>query len=248
MNTPTQGDLGCKLLGELVDSILEDCEISSLFPCSLVCRSWLPTCRSRLFETFEVDSTSLECCIALASILESQCCTIPGFIRQLRLNLQAPDRRGRKSNDYILLITKRLKNKVDSLRKLAITSLGRSSILSYQTVPPTFDPRGSAGSKELSSLLVSSFNHVLELETQLYVEDPEVFIKFISSFSHLEILKKFGKYNYEYHMPHLSKYTLPSPYKFSISEAETEGRCIRRIPATRTTTGDSSLEVVQLVF
>ncbi|KAL0565245.1 hypothetical protein V5O48_016781 [Marasmius crinis-equi] len=196
----TPGDLHCKIPFELVEAVLADCVHETLLSCSLVCQSWLPSCRPRLFKSLEIASPQR--CDQLARILESEQCTIPSSIRKLKFNFTQcrlgqelgsdhfeEDNQAFYCIDYILMISMRLKDKVSSLKKLTIifdglALLSPSNGDSYLTKPLSTDCRNT-----LASQLISAFGHVDELDLQLYKELPSDLIAFTTSFARLKYLK-----------------------------------------------------------
>ncbi|KAL0575921.1 hypothetical protein V5O48_006051 [Marasmius crinis-equi] len=198
MSTSTRGDLRCRLPFELVDLVLKDCETATLYSCSLVCRSWLPICRSQLFESLEINNTPPQRCVQLVSVLELKHSTISGYIRNLTIHLSNRNRQmisqvpcSRRSDggkirlrcvDYIQMILLHLKSSIRSLKKLTIIS--HPNLLSdfyFSTV--------SSGIISLASDLTSSFGHIVqELVLQFVEENPLYIIPFICSFPRLEIL------------------------------------------------------------
>ncbi|KAJ8085261.1 hypothetical protein PM082_004056 [Marasmius tenuissimus] len=183
---------------ELVDCILKECGLKTLQVCSLVCKSWLPLCRPRLFEIVEIDMTgsdSPERCRELV-MMES----VVAYIRRMALihSLEDSDEEGEedsenKENENILRIgsimrdLSQLKDRLKSLQALIIMSDHGSRCLlcnespveflkplrRYPTIPP----------------LLSTFVDVVELSLDMYSEDLESFVTFICSFPQLRDLR-----------------------------------------------------------
>ncbi|KAL0056570.1 hypothetical protein AAF712_016825, partial [Marasmius tenuissimus] len=174
-------NLDCKLPFELVELVLDNCDRSELFTCSLVCHPWLLSSRPRLFKRLEIDRP----CDGLVSLLGSRYCTIAVHLEELVFRLDIYGWTGEDEHirlDLIQPIVACLEHKVPSMRKLTIIAEG-SQLLRDMTETKMGTPKTTLG-----SYILRSFGHVTELDLQLYVEDPTALIQFISSFSHLQVL------------------------------------------------------------
>ncbi|KAK1227856.1 hypothetical protein PQX77_009134 [Marasmius sp. AFHP31] len=182
-----RGDLDCKLPFELVEHILGECDHKSLLSCSLVCRPWIRSCRSRTFQKLQIEGGSEEQCLEIVSLVESQHSTIPEYIQEIRLDLKYGDLPKNEATNPLEFILMHLKDRVSSLRKLylAYDGLGLLSCLSPEL--------GS-----LARQIISSLGHIVELEIHLIGEyDARVLIQFTSAFPQLEVLKMYSGCNYQ---------------------------------------------------
>ncbi|KAL0568983.1 hypothetical protein V5O48_012992 [Marasmius crinis-equi] len=215
MTTSTRGDFRCKLPYELVETVLNNSDISTFRSCSLVCRSWLPRCRSQLFANFEVKP---ERCVQLATVMSSDNCTIPGYIRILTFNIDTqlvslPGSKGGDGSgdenlryiDFIYMICRRLKDRVQMLRKLRIISYHSNLLSDFNSAPFL------KSMVNLASEFSVSFGHVIELDLQLAREEPRIFIPFICSFTCVESLNMNSGFFYSQDLNHilLTSYHLP---------------------------------------
>ncbi|KAJ8075406.1 hypothetical protein PM082_019744 [Marasmius tenuissimus] len=186
-----RGDLDCKVAFELVELIIVNCDRRSLLQCSLVCRSWLHSCRPRLFKIVEID-TSLSA-LRFTSLLEGKYATIPQYIEDLTLKLDIIQRRqfglakpigeGEPENlsfeGVINLIAIRLQCKIPLLRRLGVVFRGTRMLPRVKIVRET----------SYISRFASTFGHITELDLHLPAEDKAALIQFTCSFPHLKVLK-----------------------------------------------------------
>ncbi|KAJ8096220.1 hypothetical protein AAF712_014910 [Marasmius tenuissimus] len=174
----SEGDLECKLPFELNEIILGVVDHNSLLSCSLVCRSWLPTCRSRLFNHTESNRRYTK----LVSLLDSKYQTITKFTKEVAFTLDAGAHDAGThpvSIDLQRLIVK-MRNKSDlfpSLQKLTIVCKGEAFV-GIPLHDGTF-----------AQDLITIFGHARELELRLKKEGVIPLIRFICSFPRLEFLK-----------------------------------------------------------
>ncbi|KAK1227783.1 hypothetical protein PQX77_009200 [Marasmius sp. AFHP31] len=197
----TRGDLDCKFPFELVIQTLDQCDQETLLTCSLVCRSWMPSCRSQIFREFEIGGGNEQQCLEIASLLESKHSTIPEFIEEMKLDLKYTDLT-LTSCHSLETILRHLKNRCRLLKKLYLAYNGMALLSSMAQV-------SNLGT--FAQQLVASLECITELELHLYHEhDTRILIEFTSSFPQLEVLKMHSGYEWESDHAHLLPYTLPS--------------------------------------
>lgn len=155
--------------GELVDLVLDLSDTNSLANCSLVCKSWLPATRYRVFNSrkIPIDPNNV---VAFSEVLKSPHCTISSVIHSISLHTHDRD-----SSWITGILLPAL-----ALRNVAILFL-------------IIDTHGWQWSRQRAAIISAGFPRLVRLEiTSFWFADLTDIIEFIASFNLLEELLLYG--------------------------------------------------------
>ncbi|KAK1216930.1 hypothetical protein PQX77_020429 [Marasmius sp. AFHP31] len=171
-----KGNLNDKVPFEILESILNALDAPYMPSCSLVCRSWLPICRPRLFKHLILDIRSPEKLLDFVSALGSAHLTFRKSVQELTFKIMHHQEQPVVEPDDIESLVKDMDGKFPSLTKLSVVFYGK-----FLDIKSTSD--------NLYTTFTTVFNHIHELEIQTLYEEPMVLIGFIRSFPYLDVLK-----------------------------------------------------------
>ncbi|KAL0069048.1 hypothetical protein AAF712_003731 [Marasmius tenuissimus] len=204
----SNGDFDCRLPPELIDITISFCSPKTRLACSLVCRSWLPICRSHSFgggQYLQIEKPIA--CKGLLSFLTSEIgCSIIGHVSavhfsieqgpldvdqeilEVREDINAYSRREHLRNatlytENIRSLLPLLTDKVVMLSSLSIKTEMRDSMISSCPAADIFSPQFS-----LASSLMNTFSNIINLTFHSSCEYVHEVIHFICSFPNLETL------------------------------------------------------------
>ncbi|KAJ8074143.1 hypothetical protein PM082_012435 [Marasmius tenuissimus] len=197
-----KGNRGCSLPLELISKILSTCSPKTRVICSLVCRSWLPICRSYSFGGRGLEIDNPNACENFLSLLTSGTeCSIIGHISEahfaldqklLKIDKEILQARSNTSTHHskkhlrnATLYTENIRSLLSRLAEKAImlSSLSLKTSSSYNPVPNIFSPQFNL----MPSLTISS-STITSLTFHGSSEDVRDVIQFICSFPHLVAL------------------------------------------------------------
>ncbi|KAL0058548.1 hypothetical protein AAF712_014771 [Marasmius tenuissimus] len=193
---------GCRLPPELVLKILSTCTPTSLLTCSLVCRDWLPTCRSRLLEERPLEIKCITQCDRLLALLDTGTrSTLLDHFKSLYLVISRGEWQSTAYGEHPCLSDERrgdsMVGYVDYIGELAYRLKKRNAIehLSLKTIPGIWGGRDLSvegifhGAFNFANPIADTCLNITNLQLSLTLpEEVTYVITYICSFPRLESL------------------------------------------------------------